>query len=150
VDPARAPRTRASGQPVAALPPPPLFPPAPHRRTRTGTTRVVPASAEHAFDARLPEAPPLISEPVVVECPPPEPVIQVVTVPEPVYVPVPNVVGRERRVPEPEREPPTPPGPVARPRSPAPPSTPAPATPADLRSIRLRDPESGDARSRRR
>ncbi len=68
VDPARAPRTRASGQPVAALPPP-LFPPAPRRRTRTGTTRVVPASAEHAFDARLPEAPPLISEPVVVGVP---------------------------------------------------------------------------------
>jgi hypothetical protein len=152
LDPARVPHPRGAGQWVTALPAPPFFAAAQRKGTRVGTTRVMPASAENAYDSRQTEPPPLI---VTLEPPStPSVVIETVRVPEPVYVPVPEVVVVEREVPappapapEPESEPERPrprPQPEVRPR-------PAPVTPPVVeRTIRLRDPEAGEARSRRR
>ena len=153
VDPARAPQGRVGGQWVTGLPGPEPLAEMPRRKTQVGTTRVVPATAEYTFDARTPPAPPVVvqevpsvSAPVAVET---------VRVPEPVYIPVPEVVVVEREVqrpvpppepePQPERSRPRPevrPAPAPRPVQPAPPTV--------ERSIRLRDPEAADSRARRR
>ena len=158
VDPAGAPQGRAGGQWVTGLPGPEPVAGVVRKKTRVGTTRVAPSTAEYTFDARTPPAPPPV---VVVQDLPGVSVpvaVETVRVPEPVYVPVPEVVVVDREVPAPPPPPePEPERPRHRPEArPAPaPAPPAPppvqqAPPTVDRSIRLRDPEAGDSRARRR